>query len=151
MLRKGTAKAVATALLSAGLLTGLRCSAGVLINEVNYDPTNATELLEFVELFNTGDTAVDLGGWYFSDGVSFTFPTGTLINATSYVVVAESPANLTARYGVPARWARTKGIWRLTERSSPSGIAAATRWTRSPTMSDSRGRWPAQATAVRWS
>jgi hypothetical protein len=38
----------------------------VVINEIHYDPDVKTELVEFVELHNVSDEAIDLTGWYFS-------------------------------------------------------------------------------------
>ncbi len=76
--------------------------ADIIINEIHYDPPVKTELLEFVELHNTGGAAVDLSGWRFSAGVDFTFPHGTTIAAGGYVVVGENPAALRTKFGVTA-------------------------------------------------
>ena len=74
--------------------------AGVLINEINYDPPNGANVpLEFVELHNPGDVAVDLGDWSFG-GVTYAFAPGTLLPPRSFVVVAESPSVLSNTYGV---------------------------------------------------
>jgi len=74
----------------------------VVINEIHYNPDVKTELVEFVELFNAATNAADLSGWYFSDGISFTFPAGTLLPAGGYLVVAQDPAALRAKFGVSA-------------------------------------------------
>jgi len=54
---------------------------------------------EFVELYNRGAAPVNLSGWYFSDGIDFTFPPGTTIGAQQYLVVAQDPGFLVGRYG----------------------------------------------------
>ncbi len=65
--------------------------ASVVINEIHYDPDVKTELMEFVELHNAGTTDIDISNWYFSDGISFQFPNGTILPAGGYVVVTEDP------------------------------------------------------------
>lgn len=77
-------------------------SADVVINEIHYNsrPNDARD--EFVELLNTGSEAVDVSGWFFNDGVEFVFPPGTSIPAGGYLLVAQNPAALEARYGVTA-------------------------------------------------
>jgi hypothetical protein len=72
--------------------------AGLVINEIHYDPEPKTEFVEFVELFNTGPGPINLGGWRFGDGVSFTFPAGTTLAAGGYLIVAENPAELAAKF-----------------------------------------------------
>jgi hypothetical protein len=63
-------------------------SAQVAINEVHYSPDPKTAKLEFVELFNSGGTAIDLTGWRLAGG-DFTFPTGTVLDASGYLLVCQ--------------------------------------------------------------
>lgn len=74
----------------------------IVINEIHYNsrPNDARD--EFVELYNIGESEVDLGGWFFNDGFDYTFPAGISIEPGSYVVVAQNPAALLERYGVNA-------------------------------------------------
>jgi len=58
----------------------------VVINEFHYDPENATEQVEFIELHNTGPDAVDLSGWRIDEAVDYAFASGALIAAGGYVV-----------------------------------------------------------------
>src|SRR4051812_38450149 len=58
----------------ASLLCVLSSRADVIINEIHYDPDIKTELVEFIELYNTGATSVDLSGWALTDAVAYTFP-----------------------------------------------------------------------------
>lgn len=80
----------------------------VVINEIHYDPDLKTELIEFVELYNAGTENVDLSGWYFSDGISYVFPPGTILPANGYLVVAEDPSppvnpvTIQGKFGVPS-------------------------------------------------
>src|SRR5437870_408715 len=79
-----------------------RVMAGIVINEIHYNPDVKTEPAEFIELVNVGTNAVDLSAWYFSDGVEFTFPKGTSLAAGGYLVVAQNPAALQMKFGVSA-------------------------------------------------
>jgi len=85
----------------AGLTTDGPSVAGpwVAINELHTNPDVKTELVEFVELYNYGTTAVDLSGWSFTEGIFFTFPAGATLPAGGYVVVAEDPEQLNAKFG----------------------------------------------------
>src|SRR5436190_9156647 len=77
-------------------------AASIVINEIHYNPDLKTEHVEFIELFNKGTNAVDLSGWYFSDGVSFTFPNGTFLAPGGYLVVAQDPAGVQSKFGASA-------------------------------------------------
>ena len=60
----------------------------VVINEIMYNPPGDHRGGEFIELYNRGDSEIDLTGWRFTEGVNFAFPTGTTIKAGGYLVVA---------------------------------------------------------------
>lgn len=85
------------------VLTGLgewSWAAGpIVINEIHYNPDVKTERVEFVELYNNGTNAVSLAGWSLADGVSFTFPAGTVLARGGYCVVAENPAAILSKFG----------------------------------------------------
>ena len=70
----------------------------IVINEVHYDPPDRTLLEEFIELYNAGGTA-DVSGWYFANGIHFTFPEGATIPAGAYVVLAQDPDDFRDRFG----------------------------------------------------
>ena len=74
-------------------------SAGVVINEIHYNPDVKTEPVEFVELYNTGPGPVNLSGWNLSDGgaLAYTFPPTNVV-AGGFVVVAQNPAYLFTKY-----------------------------------------------------
>src|SRR3954462_2829611 len=71
----------------------------VIISEIMYNPqgtdldTTVTPNIyrEWVELYNTGTTAVDLGGWQFGDSqdkqYASAFPVGTMIGPSQALVV----------------------------------------------------------------
>jgi len=80
----------------------------VVINEIFYhppervDPDIPTEerfLGEFLELYNRGGSAIDVSGFRFDKGIDYTIPDGVVIPAGGYLVIAEDPALIQARYG----------------------------------------------------
>jgi len=70
----------------------------VVINEIMYHPISGNDDDEFVELYNRGADPVKVGNWRFVDGINFTIPGDTTLNAGSYLVVAKNRTNLLARY-----------------------------------------------------
>jgi endonuclease/exonuclease/phosphatase family metal-dependent hydrolase len=91
-----TSNAAFTITVSGGGGTG-----GVFINEVLINEAGSDVNGEFVELLNSGSTAVDLSGWTISDasGLRHTFASGTSLGAGLAVAVfggaAGIPAGLT--------------------------------------------------------
>ncbi|MCP5525324.1 MAG: lamin tail domain-containing protein [Verrucomicrobiales bacterium] len=77
-------------------------SAGVVINEIHYDPDIKTERVEFVELHNPDASDVEISGWQLADAVAFTLPPGSVVPAGGYLVVAADPAALKTKYGTDA-------------------------------------------------
>jgi hypothetical protein len=88
----------------------------VVINEFHYDPDNSAELVEFIELHNTGPAAVDLSDWRIDEGVDFAFPSGSTIDAGQYLVVTQNAAHFQAKFGfVPF------GEWETDDKLSNDG------------------------------
>ena len=69
-----------------------------MINEIHYDPKDKRPL-EFVELYNVGDSPAQLDGWKLD---KFVFPTGTTLAAGAFLVVAQDAAALEKEFGVKA-------------------------------------------------
>ncbi len=74
-------------------------NAQLIINEIHHNPDVKTEQVEFIELYNKTTNIINIGGWYFSDGVQYTFPSGTTIAPRGYVVIAQNPTALKTKYG----------------------------------------------------
>ncbi len=70
----------------------------IVINEIMYDPISLDDNDQYVELYNKGTNTIDLSGWQFTSGISFSFPPSTLMAPDSYLVVAKSAANLIPHY-----------------------------------------------------
>lgn len=71
----------------------------VVINEVFFDPPYPHKKLAFIELLNRGRAPVDLSGWAFTEGVSFTFPRGTTLAPGGMLAVAQDAARLRGAHG----------------------------------------------------
>ena len=84
------------------LCSALSSAAAPVISEIMYRPGAAfpeNTALEYIEVYNPDAAPVDVSGWAFRSGVSYTFPAGTTLAAGGYRVVAASPSALQAVYG----------------------------------------------------
>ena len=79
-------------------LAATTAPAAVVINEIMYHPADDMETLQYVELFNPGETEADLTGWSFSKGVTFQFPAGTKLPARGFLVIARKRADFNKAY-----------------------------------------------------
>jgi hypothetical protein len=80
----------------------------VVINEIHYHPAASSvgagqdpEGLQFIELYNREDQALDLGGWAMGEGVDLLFPAGAAIPANGFLVLAADPVLLAGRVTLP--------------------------------------------------
>lgn len=66
----------------------------LVISEIHYNPSSSKQgdddLYEFVELVNAGSATVDLSGYYFADGFSFTFPSNASIQSGEVILLAHT-------------------------------------------------------------
>ena len=96
-----------TKIFTLGFLSCLHSVAEIVINELHIDEADKTLSGEFIELYNTSSTNVDLSGWEFSDGVKYTFPANTIISGNGYLVIAEDPATIATEFG----YSQALGPW----------------------------------------
>jgi len=64
--------------------------APIIINEIHYNPSGSQGLddnFEFLELYNSGDTLVELSGFSITNGIEFTFPDASFISPDEYIVL----------------------------------------------------------------
>ncbi len=71
------------------------------ITEIMAMPDGAEETLEFIELYNPSDAAVDASGWSITP-IGYVFPRATTIPARGIAIVARDPAAFQARYDLAA-------------------------------------------------
>jgi hypothetical protein len=83
-------------LLMSGFALSAQAQSGVVINEIMASNTvtiadNAGEFDDWIELYNTSGTAVDLSGWYITDKpdnlTKYDIPAGTMILANEYLII----------------------------------------------------------------
>lgn len=85
--------------LSCFFLLVLAAHSQIVITEIMFNPPpSGTDTLEYIELYNNSGSSVDVSGWHFTEGVTFTFPAGTSMPAHSYVIVTENQTYFSARF-----------------------------------------------------
>src|ERR1051325_5389757 len=77
---------------------------GLVLSEIMYHPKNRPDSnnLEFIELFNSQAFYEDISGYRLSGDISYTFPSGTVLPAGGFLVVAHAPADVQNVYGLAA-------------------------------------------------
>jgi hypothetical protein len=77
-------------------------SSALVVSELMYHPVEVAgnETLEYIELFNDKGTSEDLSKFSFSNGITYTFPSDTILGSKSYLVVARDPDAVKAAYGL---------------------------------------------------
>ncbi len=69
----------------------------IVLNELMYHPAS-DGASEWIELYNRGTSARDIGGWQLADAVSHVFAPGTVIAPGAFLVIASDPAALARDY-----------------------------------------------------
>jgi PKD repeat protein len=79
-------------------ITAPSYSDSVVINEALPDPVGSDTAAEFIELFNTASSSVDLSGWQLDDAdggsAPHTLPAGTTINGRGFLSILRSSSGL---------------------------------------------------------
>ena len=69
-------------------------TSGIVINEIHYNPSGDLQGddddYEFIELFNTGTTEINLSNYVFTKGIDFKFPSETFMAPGEYIVLARN-------------------------------------------------------------
>lgn len=74
----------------------------IVITEIMYNPPESgNDSLEFIEIYNNGNGAVDLNGYSFTQGVDFVFPS-VLINPGEFIVTAVNANAFQNTFGLSA-------------------------------------------------
>ncbi|MBN1398734.1 MAG: CotH kinase family protein [Bacteroidetes bacterium] len=74
-------------------------SGGIVINEINYNSSDAFNSGDWIELYNSGKQSIDVSGWIYTDSDTahvFTLPAGTILGAGQYLVLVEDSTLFTA-------------------------------------------------------
>jgi len=89
---------VALAQATPGSSNAARKSRDIVISEIMFHPFSDDDLDEYVELHNQRAVPLVIGGWRFTEGIDFTFPSGMVMPAGGYLVVGKNANRLLARY-----------------------------------------------------
>ncbi|MBK8002103.1 MAG: lamin tail domain-containing protein [Verrucomicrobia bacterium] len=78
----------------------------IAITEIMYNPLpNAnSNVLEFIEVYNSNPYFEDISGWRLSGDIDYTFPANTILRAGEYRVIARVPGDVQAHYGISGVW-----------------------------------------------
>lgn len=101
--------------LAIAALFALNCPLAygqIVINEIAYDDSGAApDDLEFIELYNAGESLVDISGWFlagqdeagpnFQPQATFTIPASTMLAAGDYYVIANPSVPMLTSWLVP--------------------------------------------------
>lgn len=72
----------------------LSCYSQIILSEIHYHPADEPltlgDDLEFLEITNTGNESVNLAGYFFSEGIVFSFPANSLIDPSESLVLAKN-------------------------------------------------------------
>ncbi|HNQ88878.1 MAG TPA: lamin tail domain-containing protein [Verrucomicrobiota bacterium] len=118
---------------------------GLVISEIMYHPADREDgrNLEYIEIHNTNPFFEDLSGWRLTGEWDYVFPESTVLPGNGFLVVAASPADVEAVYGltgvlggVAGRLANDGGTLRVRKRSG--AIVLEVRYSDDPP-------WPASA------
>lgn len=75
----------------------------ILITEINYNPQGTADIderdFEFIELHNNTASPINLTGFSFTKGILYNFPTGSVLPANAYIIIAAQPRAFMQRYG----------------------------------------------------
>jgi hypothetical protein len=88
----------------------------LVITKIMYHPATSAEFpdddnLEFIEITNNGDQAVNLTGIYFSGtGIVFQFPVNSTLGPHQPAVLASSPSDFLAKYGCEPNYSFTRHL-----------------------------------------
>lgn len=134
--------------LTPGAANQVVLNQSVVINEIMFDPsadayfvTGTARAGQWIELHNPTAAAVDLSGWSFNEGISFTFPAASIAPG-GYLVVAEDPGAVIAAHGLSP--AQVFGPWsgNLSRRGERLRLEDAIGNPADEVRFASGGRWP---------
>jgi len=82
-------------------------TSNLKITEIHYHPLDSIAVgdtindneYEFLELKNTGSAPINLSLANFIDGITYTFPEGTIIEPGNFIVLASNQVEFNSRYG----------------------------------------------------
>ena len=91
------------------ILTSLKCSANIVINEVMYNPIQNDNYNEWIELYNPSNQSINVSGWsifdnYAEDFIEADFENGngtTIIPPYGYAIIADHETKIYENFSIP--------------------------------------------------
>ncbi len=71
----------------------------IIVNELMYNPASNVDNDEFIELYNTTSSTIDLSNWCFTRGITLCFSSGTSLAANSYGIISPNAPQTLSTYG----------------------------------------------------
>jgi len=84
-------------------------TGNLLLTEIMYNDPSSADSLEFFEIYNNGNSTVNLGGYIVTEGVDFVFPANTYLATGSFIVVAKDSALINSIFGISGTLQWTNG------------------------------------------
>ncbi len=84
-------------------------NANLLVTEIMYNDLSSSDSLEYFEIYNNGSSTVNLGGMEVTQGVHYTFPANTMLNADDYLVIAKDSSLVNSVFGISGTHQWTSG------------------------------------------
>lgn len=133
------------ALASILFLPRLSAARVISVSELNYHPLDGSDY-EFIELVNLGSTTLSLGGASFTNGITYTFASGTTLTAGARIVVCNSRSAFTALYGTAGiNLAAGSYSGKLSDSGDTLTLVDAAKNLLLKFTYDSSGAWPSRA------
>lgn len=121
----------------------------IVINELHYNPSGvqgADSDYEFLELYNAEGVTVDLSGYTFSQGITYTFPPGTTIDPGEYIIISQNASSYSGNGYDVYQWTSggLSNSGETVELQTPGGttVDIVTYGTGSPWPGDADGNGP---------
>jgi hypothetical protein len=123
------------AICSLSWLSALSGRADVIVSEIMYNPDGsdleATASREWIEIYNTGTSAVDIGGWQVGDSQdnqwASAFPANTFLQPQQALVVTGDTTTFDAQWGPGINRMLVSSFPTLANEPSPTNETAAIR------------------------
>jgi DNA/RNA endonuclease YhcR with UshA esterase domain len=91
------------------LCLGMLSYGQIVISEISYNPPESgSDSTEYIELYNIGNSSVNLTGYQFTSGVIYTFP-NVSIASKGYLVIAVDSVAVMSRFNITGVYQWTNG------------------------------------------
>jgi len=120
--------------------------APLVISEIMYN-NPGTDTLEFIELYNNGPEATNIGGYYFSEGIEFVFPS-LVVAPYQYIVICANQTYFNSFFDLTKTYQWTSGSLnnsgeKITLRNSADAVIDQVEYSfNSPWPSQANGNGP---------